>query len=122
MTQRVMAKSKLDHVRDMLSNCGHQKGLLFRGVLMDTWYAARPLMLYIEQLKKVYYCPLKDNRQVDDADGASPYQRVDALTGARTNWTHGKLVKIKDFPKGHRVKLSGLCCLPTGAHWARIML
>jgi hypothetical protein len=98
-------KSKLDHVHDMLSNCVYQKGLLFRGVLMDTWYAARPLMLYIEQLKKVYYCPLKDNRQVDDADGAHPYQRVDSLTWSKDELVQGKLVKIKDFPKGHRVKL-----------------
>lgn len=98
-------KSKLDHVHDMLTNCVYQKELLFRGVLMDTWYATRPLMLYIEYLKKVYYCPLKDNRHVDDTDGTQPYQRVDKLTWSADEQAHGKLVKIKDFPKGHRVKL-----------------
>lgn len=98
-------KSKLDHVHEMLTNGCYQKGLLFRGVLMDSWYATRPLMRYIEALHKVYYCPLKDNRQVDDSDGAQPYQRVDSLTWSYHERTHGKLVKIKDFPKGHRVKL-----------------
>lgn len=98
-------KSKLDHVHEMLTNAVYAKGILFRGVLMDTWYATRPLMLYIEQLKKFYYCPLKNNRQVDDSDGIHPYQRVDALTWRRDELTQGKLVKIKDFPKGHRAKL-----------------
>jgi hypothetical protein len=98
-------KSKLAHVQEMLNHCVYHKGLQFRGVLMDTWYATRPLMLAIEQLKKVYDCPLKDNRHVDDSDGAHPYQRVDTLTWSHDERAHGKLVKIKDFPKGHRVKL-----------------
>lgn len=98
-------KSKLDHVHEMLTNCVYQKQLLFRGVLMDSWYATRPLLLFIERLHKVYYCPLKDNRLVDETDGAHPYQRVDALSWTTPEAQHGKLVKIKDFPKGHRVKL-----------------
>lgn len=98
-------KSKLAHVREMLTHSVYQKALQFRGVLMDTWYAARPLMQYIEQLKKVYYCPLKANRYVDDSDGARPYQRVDTLRWDADARTQGKLVKLKDFPKGHRVKL-----------------
>jgi hypothetical protein len=72
-------KTKLDHVHDMLSNCVHQKQLQFRTVLMDTWYATKKAMLYIEQLGKVYYCPLKDNRQVDDSKAVAPYRRVDSL-------------------------------------------
>lgn len=98
-------KTKLDHVYDMLLNCIYQKQLLFRGVLMDTWYATRQLMLAIERLDKLYYCPLKDNRLVDETDGAQPYQRVDSLTWTKHEQTHGKLIKIKDFPKQHRVKL-----------------
>ncbi|MDT7808168.1 MAG: hypothetical protein QOJ70_1981 [Acidobacteriota bacterium] len=30
---------------------------------MDTWYATKDLMLYIESLHQSYYRPLKDNRQ-----------------------------------------------------------
>jgi len=98
-------KRKLDHVHEMLTNCVYQKMLQFRGVLMDTWYATRQLMLFIERLQKVYYCPLKDNRLVDETDGAQPYQRVDSLTWHKHEQRQGKLIKIKDFPKGHRVKL-----------------
>jgi len=32
---------------------------------MDSWYAAQKLMALIEQLGKIYYCPLKRNRLVD---------------------------------------------------------
>jgi len=36
---------------------------------MDSWYAAQKLMALIEQLGKIYYCPLKRNRLVDDSGG-----------------------------------------------------
>ena len=98
-------KTKLDHVREMLNNVVHDKQLPFRGVLMDTWYAERKLMLHIERLGKVYYCPLKDNRLVDDSDEQRPYQRIDALTWTDAEQRRGKLLHIKDFPRGHRVKL-----------------
>lgn len=98
-------KSKLDHVHDMLTNCVYQKQLRFRTVLMDTWYATKGAMLDIEQLGKVYYCPLRDNRQVDDSSATSPYRRVDSLDWSTSERRHGKLVKIKGFPKAHKVKL-----------------
>ena len=98
-------KTKLDHVHDMLTNCVYQKQLQFRTVLMDTWYATKKVMLYIEQLGRIYYCPLKDNRQVDDSKAAAPYRRVDSLAWSAAERKHGKLIKIKDFPKKHKVKL-----------------
>ncbi len=98
-------KTKLDHVREMLDNALTEKCLPFRGVLMDSWYAERKLMLHIERLKKVYYCPLKDNRHVDDSDEERGYQRVDSLNWSDEEIQHGKTLHIKDFPKGHRVKL-----------------
>lgn len=98
-------KSKLDHVRDMLNHALHNKQLPFRGVLMDSWYAARKLMMHIERLGKVYYCPLKVNRRVDDTDGQQPYQRVDRLNWSQDEQEQGKTIHIKVFPKGHRVTL-----------------
>jgi hypothetical protein len=47
-------KSKLDHVREMLSHTSYHKQLPFQAVLMDTWYATKELMLFIESLQKVY--------------------------------------------------------------------
>jgi hypothetical protein len=98
-------KTKLAHVHDMLTNCVYQKQLQFGTVLMDTWYATKDAMLYIEQLGKLYYCPLKDNRQVDDSGGTAPYRRVDALAWSESERAHGKVVKIRGFPKEHKVKL-----------------
>ena len=98
-------KTKLDHVREMLVNVVYQKQLPLAAVLMDTWYATKDLMLFIESLQKRYYCPLKDNRQVDDAGGAHPYQRVDTLTWSAAELAQGKTIKIKGFPKDHKVRL-----------------
>lgn len=98
-------KTKLDHVHDMLTNCVYQKQPLFRFVLMDSWYATKEIMLSIEELKKIYYCPLKDNRQVDDSSAVLPYRRVDGLLWSDAEKEHGQIVKIKGFPKDHKVKL-----------------
>ena len=98
-------KTKLDHVQDRLTNCVYQKRLLFQAVLMDSWYATKDILLFIEQLRKVYFCPLKDNRQVDDSGGDQPYHRVDALNWTAEELEHGKIIKIKGFPKEHKVKL-----------------
>jgi hypothetical protein len=97
-------KSKLDHVQEMLTNIVYHKQLPFRAVLMDTWYATKEMMLFIESLHKIYYCPLKDNRQVDDSGGIQPYQRVDALVWTEYELRHGKKIKIKGFPKDHKVQ------------------
>ena len=98
-------KTKLDHMRDMLLNCVYPKELLFWAVLMDSWYATKDMMLQIEGLGKIYYCPLKNNRQVDESGGDKPYQRVDSLSWTRTEEQQGKLIKIKGFPGSHKVKL-----------------
>jgi hypothetical protein len=98
-------KTKLDHVREMLTNVVYQKCLPFWAVLMDTWYATKDVMLCIESLQKVYYCPLKSNRQVDDTSGSQPYRRVDSLDWSDTELRHGKRVKLKGFPRDHKVQL-----------------
>lgn len=98
-------KTTLDHVREMLGNIVTHKHLPFHAVLMDTWYATKDRMLYIESLQKIYYCPLKDNRQVDDSGGSRPYRRVDALDWNTQERLAGKHVKIKGFPRDYPVQL-----------------
>lgn len=98
-------KTKLDHLQDMLANCIYQKKLQFKAVLMDTWYATRKVMLAIEKFEKFYYCPLKDNRQVDDSGGVQAYQKIDSLTWTGKEKRHGKVIKIKGFPADHKVKV-----------------
>ena len=98
-------KTKLEHAQDMLLGAVYQKQLSFQGVLMDTWYATKKVMLLIESLNKQYYCPLKNNRQVDESAGINPYQRVDSLSWSNKELAQGKTIKIKGFPQQHKVKL-----------------
>ena len=98
-------KTKLDHVTDMLSVWVNHRHLLFSTVLMDSWYATKAVMLHIENLDKHYYCPLKSNRQVDDSNAQTPYRRVDALQWSEGERRHGKQIKIRGFPRHHKVKL-----------------
>ena len=56
----------------MLQGVVHHQQLPFHAVLMDSWHAAKQLWLLIESLNKVYYCPLKTNRKVDDSGGRCP--------------------------------------------------
>jgi hypothetical protein len=101
-------KSKLDHVREMFDNAVVHKRLAFRTVLMDSWYAAKELMLHFERNQKIYYCPIKANRLLDERFGELPkpnYQRVDALQWNELEIKRGKNVHLKDFPKGHRLQL-----------------
>lgn len=83
---------------EMLKGAVSTKALPLAIVLMDSWYAAM-LMAAIEQLGKIYYCPLKTNRLVDDSGGDAPYQRVDQLHWSPAEQQHGKLLKIRGFPR-----------------------
>lgn len=108
--------SKLDHVREMLRSLAH-RGVPFETVLVDAWYATKELMVLIERMDKKYYCPLKSNRQVDDSGGEHPYKRVDALGWSERELERGKLIKIKGFPKEHKVKLFRVVVHPRRTEW-----
>ena len=97
-------KTKLQHLQDMLRNAHFVKRLAFRTVLIDSWYASMKVLKAIEALDKVYYAPLKRNRLVSRSVG-SEYQRVEALTWTDTEATAGQFMHIKQFPKGHQVKV-----------------
>jgi hypothetical protein len=98
-------KSKLDHVKEMLDCLVAKRDVTFDRALMDSWYGAKELLLFIESLGKFYYVPLKCNRQVDDSGGVLKYKRVDELNWNSVDLTLGKTIKIKGFPKEHKVKL-----------------
>lgn len=83
-------KSKLDHVLEMLQGAAYAKQLPFAIVLMDSWYAAQKLMAAIEALGKIYYCPLKTNRLVDDSGGCEPYKRIEQLQWNSTECYSGQ--------------------------------
>jgi hypothetical protein len=106
-------KSKLDHVSDMLKGLVHSKQLAFQTVLMDSWYATQRLMAEIDNLGKIYYCPLKSNRLVDDSGGVEKYKRIDQLDWSEKELLQGKLIKINKFPKDKKVKLFWVTVSPS---------
>ena len=97
-------RSKLDHLFDMWRTIVHVQQLPFRTVLIDSWYATMKVMKAIEKADKIYYCPVKANRQVTGRPDEA-YQRVDSLTWTEAEVESGKMVHLKKFPKGHQVKL-----------------
>lgn len=98
-------KTKIDHVLDMLESLIRYKALPFTTVLMDSWYATNKIMLYLDDLGKYYYCPLKRNRLVDDTAGNEAYKKIVNLSWHETELKNGKIIKIKKFPGCKKVKL-----------------
>ena len=98
-------KTKHDHVRDMIQDVVEKKQLRFKTVLMDCWYSKKPLLLYLESIGKIYYCPIACNRLTDESGGVEEYRRVDELEWSETDLAQGKLIKLQKFPREHKVKL-----------------
>lgn len=98
-------KTKINHLLEMLRNAMYAKRLVFTTVLVDSWYASRKVLRTIERFEKIYYAPIKCNRNVDDSDGISSHKRVDQLSWSESDKEAGKWIHLKGFPKGHRVKL-----------------
>ena len=109
-------KTKIDHVEEMLQSVKARE-IAFQTVLMDSWYATKRLMLFIDNWhqegeetqnssdKKLFYCPLKSNRRVDDSGGAAPYRAVCELEWSDAEQEAGKTIKIYGFPKDSKVQL-----------------
>ena len=98
-------KTKIDHVLDMLQSLIYHKGLPFKTVLMDAWYATNKLMLYIDSCGKLFYCPLKRNRLVDDTGAKEDYKQIQSLSWHSADFKSGKIIKIKKFPGAKKLKL-----------------
>ena len=102
-------KTKIDHVEDMLNHAIYKKELTFKTVLMDSWYSTHKLMLQVEDLGKLYYCPIKKNRLANDipeiVKKKKEYQSVEDLNWTKCELSSGKIVNINQFPKNHKAKL-----------------
>ena len=107
MTQILTKKHELDDVEEMIFDVVNNKHLSFKTVLMDSWYATQRLMAFIDNLEKIYYCPLKSNRLVDDTGGIEKYKNIEELSWNESEKLSGKIIKIKGFPRDKKVKLFG---------------
>jgi len=97
-------KTKLDHVNEMLS-LANERGVLYTTVLMDTWYATSQIMVRLQNESKIFYCPIKTNRKVDDSKGINPYKAVEQLVWTEEELQCGKTIKIWKTSKYMKVKL-----------------
>nr|WP_262905639.1 transposase [Hymenobacter siberiensis] len=100
----VDGKTKLEHVADMLAQLA-PRGITYRTVLMDSWYATTALFKWLLAAGKTFYCPLKSNRLVDDSGGQEPYQPVGCLCWSNEEVAQGKMLKVKGMPKDCKLKL-----------------
>ena len=97
-------KTERDHVADMLEQLA-PRGIAYRTVLLDSWYATTKLFKWLLDAGKTFYCPLKSNRLVDESGGQQPYQPVACLSWSNEEVEPGKIVKVKGMPKDCKVKL-----------------
>lgn len=97
-------RSKLDHLLEMVQTILYVERIPFQTMLMDSCYATTKVMKAVEKAGKIYYCPLKSNRQVTESP-EDAYSRVDSLAWTDEELDTGKTVHLKKFPKGHQVKL-----------------
>jgi len=73
-------KSKLYHFADMLFGGSEVQTTCF--CQSQTWIAGMrlvKLMAMIDGLGKIYYCPLKKNRLVEDTGGVSKYKQMEKV-------------------------------------------
>ena len=61
MTQILTRKQRQKSIEEMILNAINNKKIPFKTVLMDSWYTTQRLMVLIDNLGKIYYCPLKSN-------------------------------------------------------------
>ena len=97
-------KTKLDHVREMFDGL-IERGVQFKTVLMDTWYAVAWLMRHIDAANRRYYCPIRKNRKVDDSGGKHKLRPANELEWDEDELLHGKTVRVSKFALDYRQKL-----------------
>jgi hypothetical protein len=95
-------KSKLDHAKDMFENALYIKKLLFSKVLMDSWYATSDFMTHIDRSEKVFYCPVKKNRNICIGQG---YVSLEHVTFTIEESENGYECRLKGMPKDCTVKV-----------------
>ena len=102
-------KTKPDHVADLLAQLA-PRGIAYRTVLLNNWYATTALFKWLLAASKTFYCPLKSNRLVDDSGGQQPDQPVGCRCWSAEAVTQDNTLKVKGLHKDS----SAYGCPPTG--------
>lgn len=91
-------KKKYEHLQEMMLKA-IERGVVFRTVLMDTWYAINKIMCWIDGLGYQFVCPIRSNRLVLDrwSNPESPaYCAVKDLPWNEAELSVGKDAKLKE--------------------------
>jgi Transposase DDE domain len=95
-------KNKLEHVADMLRHTVEWKRLAFKVVLFDSWYATHEMMKLVDDLGKVFYCPIKTNRNVQQG---LCWKKVTDVEWNEQTLTHGQSIRLKGQKQGLTLRL-----------------
>ncbi|MDY7004887.1 MAG: hypothetical protein SWX82_13295 [Cyanobacteriota bacterium] len=108
-------KNKIDYIEEMIIDVVVKKLLPVKTVLIGkwetpwniglSWRAIERLMRLIDNLGKVYYCPLNSSNLVDDTGGIVKPKNLQELTWNKNEKSSGKIIQIRDFPKDKKLKL-----------------
>lgn len=98
-------KTKISHVQDMLLNIINHKQLSFKTILMDSWYSSNKLMLFIHELGKLFYCPVRKNRMLRPIDSEDKHEKITDLPWSDEQLAVGQLVQLKGMPKQIPLKM-----------------
>ena len=89
-------KKKYEHLQDMMLRA-IERGVVFRTVLIDTWYAITRIMQWINNIGYKFVCTIRSNQQILDrfTDQEKPsYKAVKDLPWEKLN--QGTEVKMKE--------------------------
>lgn len=98
-------KTKVDHLQEMLKNALYSKEISFSTVLVDSWYASNKFMLFVHDMKKNFYCPLKSNRLVRAYGTKDYYEAVKGIALDDNEIKNGKQIRLKGMPEDFYMKL-----------------
>jgi hypothetical protein len=90
-------KKKYEHLQEMMLKA-IERGIVFRTILMDTWYAITKIMQWINGLGYKFVCPIRSNRQILDywSNPDHPkYRAVKELPWDNSALTNGAKAKLK---------------------------
>lgn len=90
-------KKKYEHLQDMMLKA-IERNVMFKTVLMDTWYAITSLMQWINSLGYKFVCPVRSNRLILDkwTDPDKPeYRSVKDLPWDNDKLKQGSDAKLK---------------------------
>ena len=95
-------RTKIDQLYAMLDHTLRWKKLPFRALLFDTWYADTKLMRHIDELGKIFYAPMRVNRNAFDD---FRWQKVGELEWNDEQLQHGREIYLKSMGKKCKTRL-----------------